>query len=406
MMDVVELFKKRHPKNPNKHPDSQIERLSEIFKYQGIRHPIVVSKRSGLITKGHGRLAAAMKLHLEKFPVEFQKYESDEQEYADVVSDNSIASWADLDLAKINLEILDLGPDFDINMLGIKDFVIEPADKYGDKDADRIPESRNTDIKTSDLFQLGSHRLLCGDSTDMVDVERLMNGEKADMVYTDPPYGMNLDTDYSKMPVSPKQKALRPNSDWDGAMKIKRKPVHGDNTPFDPAHLFQIACDEMFLFGADYYAERLLDKNEGSWVVWDKRGNEQMDKGIGSCFELVWSKAHHKREIARITWCGVFGRDEGKAGHKSLHPTQKPVKLAEWFFERWGKDKTNIVDLYLGSGSTLIACEKTQRKCFGMEIDPQYCQVIIDRWEKFTGKKAEQIKEAKPILRKKHGKGR
>jgi hypothetical protein len=130
-----------HPKNRNKHPIDQINRLAQIIKYQGIRSPIKVSKRSGFITAGHGRLEAMKALKIKKAPVNYQDYASDEQEYADLQSDNAIALWAELDFSGINTDIADLGPDFDIDLLGIKDFVLDPADKgfspTDDSDADK-----------------------------------------------------------------------------------------------------------------------------------------------------------------------------------------------------------------------------------------------------------------------------
>lgn len=119
---------KPHPKNRNKHPAEQIERLAEIIKFQGIRKPITVSKRSGFITAGHGRLAVFKLLKLKEVPVDYQDYDSDEQEYADVQSDNAIAAWAELDLSGINTDIGDLGPDFDIDLLGIRSFVLDPSE--------------------------------------------------------------------------------------------------------------------------------------------------------------------------------------------------------------------------------------------------------------------------------------
>lgn len=134
---------KPNPKNRNKHSDAQIERLAEIIKYQGWRHPLIVSKRSNLLVVGHGRLEAAKKLGLKFVPVSTQEFDSEDQERAFGVSDNAIASWAELDLSGINLDIPDFGPDFDINMLGLKDFEIEPADKYGDKELDENLETKN-----------------------------------------------------------------------------------------------------------------------------------------------------------------------------------------------------------------------------------------------------------------------
>jgi DNA modification methylase len=238
---------------------------------------------------------------------------------------------------------------------------------------DDVPEVKKTDIKLGDLFQLGDHRLLCGDATSKEDVERLMNGEKADMVYTDPPYGMNLDTDYSKLPSTKKSG----NKSY--------KPVEGDSQEFNPSLILEWFkdCKEIIMFGADYYSRNL---SGGSWYVWDKRVTENFDRMIGSAFELAWSKSKHKREIARFNNTLFSGESDAK---NKVHPTQKPIKLHEWFFERISGEL--VVDLYLGSGSTLIACEKTKRKCFGSEIDPQYIQVVIDRWEKFTGNKATKL---------------
>jgi hypothetical protein len=123
---------KPHPKNRNSHPKDQIERLAKVLDYQGWRYPIKVSKRSGFITSGHGRLEAAKHLGWKEVPVSFQDYDDDTQEYADVQSDNSIASWSELDLSAINADIVDLGPDFDIDLLGINNFKIDIAEKLDD----------------------------------------------------------------------------------------------------------------------------------------------------------------------------------------------------------------------------------------------------------------------------------
>ena len=221
------------------------------------------------------------------------------------------------------------------------------------------------------------HKIMCGDSTDKADVDKLMDGQKADMVFTDPPYGMNLDTSYKDAGYK------------DTNFKRKRhnhKKIIGDDKYFElPGFILDMA-EEVFLWGADYYRYSLPEG--GSFIVWDKRTSESGDRVIGSCFELCFSKKKHKRDIARILWCGVYGHDKNDDGKGKVHPTMKPVKLAEWFFERWGKDKTLIVDLFLGSGSTLIACEKTNRQCYGMEISEHYVSVILKRYEEYTGKEA------------------
>lgn len=148
--ELVELHKLiPHPKNPNKHPDNQIERLSKIIDFQGQRSPIVVSNLSGFIIKGHGRLEAIKKLGWDKAAVDYQDYENEAQEYADIVADNAIAEWANLDLSLVNTEMLDLGPDFDVELLGIENFSIEPIEKYDDF-SDKNKEI-NTDTFGDDL---------------------------------------------------------------------------------------------------------------------------------------------------------------------------------------------------------------------------------------------------------------
>lgn len=345
---------KPFPKNRNKHPKEQIERLSKILKYQGIRAPIVVSKRSNCIVKGHGTLEAAKSAGFTEVPIVYQDFDDEDQEYLFVQSDNAIATWAEIDLSGINADLSELGP-FDIDLLGIKDFELEPADKYGDKDADAVPEGRATDIKLGDLFVLGNHRLLCGDSTDHTQVERLMNGEKADMVFTDPPYGMGA-------------------VENSGVLSNRYRPIEGDATPELAKSVFGMFKEIPGIWwGANYFCSVLPDASK--WLVWDKNngGSDQTD-----C-ELAWTNLP-----------GVV-RQFTMASEKTnrVHPTQKPVALIEWALGF--HDGVNVLDPFLGSGSTLIACEKTNRKCYGMEIDPQYCQVIIDRWEKFTGQKAKKL---------------
>lgn len=360
---------KPHPKNPNKHDSSQIERLIKIIKAYGWRHPIIISKQSGYIIVGHGRLEAAKKMGLKEVPVHYQDYKDESEEYGFMVADNSIASWADLDLASINLEVPNLGPDFDIDLLGIKDFEIEPADKYGDQDADATPEARSTTIKMGDLFSLGSHRLLCGDSTDRSSVEILMNGEKADMVYTDPPYGIKRDKGFEGFggfgtPIKRRQY----KDDWDSNRPLKEA--------FD---LILSLSDQVIIWGGNFFADLLPQGKH--WLVWDKVNTMPT---FGDC-ELAYTNI--KRTSVKqytVQYNGLIGKEKER-----FHPTQKPVKLHEEIFKDY--DPKLVVDLYGGSGSTLIACEKTNRKCFMMEIDPQYCQVIIDRFEKFTGQKAVKL---------------
>ena len=205
---------------------------------------------------------------------------------------------------------------------------------------------------------------------------------------------MNLDTDFSGM----KNKLdFAKEKGFTGGKKYEQGIVD-DFNPKMIDLILSLNVKETFLWGADYFAELLPNKNDGSWIVWDKRanGNDDIeedyssDKMYGSCFELCWSKNKHKRDIARVKWAGVFGTEQ-EFDHKRYHPTQKPIKLCEWFIKRYSDDNNSILDLFGGSGSTLIACEQLNRKCYMMELDPHYIDVIIQRWENLTGEKAVKI---------------
>jgi DNA modification methylase len=375
-----------HPyeKNAKKHPQEQIEYIKNSIKEFGFRQNLVVDKDNVVII-GHGRLEAAKQLGLEYVPCIKAEDLTEEQIKALRLADNKVAEseW-DLDLLNdelddiFDIDMSDFG--FDLNI----DFDSEPIDV----EEDEVPETVEPIAKPGDLWQLGNHKLICGDSTDVAVIDRLMDGAKADMVFTDPPYGMNLDTDYSKMDNESSNAEFRKRKNIVGGKKYEQGKVDEFHPEMIDA-VFTIDADEMFLWGADYFAELLPNKNDGSWIVWDKRDdNEQFDKMYGSQFELCWSKKKHKREIARVRWCGVFGT-ETEFDHKRYHPTQKPIKLSEWFLKRYSKENQVIVDIFGGSGSTLIACEQLNRKCYMCELDPHYCDVILQRYINLKGSDAD-----------------
>lgn len=362
--DKIELVSVKslinHPKNNNKHSTEQIERLTKLIEYQGFRNPLVVQKGTNLIVAGHGRLEAAKKLGMKEVPVTYQEFDSEAQLYAYLTSDNAIHSWSELDLSMVNVEMLDFGPDFDIDMLGIKDFVIEPIEKFeAQSDEDDVPEVVHPIARKGDLWLLGSHRLLCGDSTMIDDVERLMNGDQPDLVHTDPPYGMSA--------VS-KSSVLKKNYGVD---------IHGDDTPEIAKNAFTLIYNlypsaKHVWWGANYYCSALPDSE--CWLVWDKN-NGQSDQT--DC-ELAW--ANFRSVVRQFT----------QASEKTnrVHPTQKPISLTEWIMEKFKITARTVADYFGGSGSTLIAAEKNGMKCFCMEYDERFVDVIIKRWEQYTGKKA------------------
>jgi DNA modification methylase len=363
-----------NPKNNNKHPKEQIDRLIKLIEFQGFRNPVIVSNRTGFVVAGHGRIEAAKKIKMKQVPVIYQDFDSEAQEYAYMTSDNAIASWAELDLSMVNTEMMDLGPDFDIDMLGIKDFVIEPIEKFEPQaDEDDVPEVVHAIARKGDLWILGNHRLLCGDSTMIDDVERLMGGEKADMVFTDPPYGISI---------------VKNNKV--GASNLAKTghyvPVAGDeniDVAEESIQVIQVLKPAIqIIWGGNYYANKLA--NSSCWIVWDKRDG-MAGNNFADC-ELAWTNMKTATRMISHRWSGMLKASE--KGEKRVHPTQKPVALAEWCIKEYGENCETVLDMFGGSGFTLIAGEKLGKRTFIMELSEHYCDTMIKRWEQYTGKKA------------------
>lgn len=371
-----------YPDNPRKN-DNAVDAVAESIKQCGYCSPIVIDEYN-VILAGHTRLKALKKLKWKEVECVRKAGLTEEQKKKYRILDNKtneLAEW-DFDLLEEEID----GLDFDGFDFGF-DFNSDEDDaEIIEDDVPEVDEENEPITQLGDIWQLGEHRLMCGDSTDKAAVERLMNGEKADMILSDPPYGMCLDTDFSGAVGSLGRKG--------GTRGNKYDKVIGDNDDFSPelikTFFDNFSCKEVFLFGADYFAELLPHKNDGSWLVWDKRKESQAD-AIGSEFELIWSKEKHKRRMLRHDWFGFLSSQNAKDAQHRVHPTQKPVTLLADIINQWGDGCNIIVDLYGGSGSTLIACEQLNRKCYTMELDAKYCDVIIKRWEEFTGKKAVKI---------------
>lgn len=366
-----------NPKNNNKHPKEQIDRLMKLIEFQGFRNPIVVSNRTGFIVAGHGRLEAARKLKMDKVPVMYQDFNDESQEYAYLTSDNAIASWAEIDLSAVNTEMLDLGPDFDIDLLGIKDFVIEPVEKFDPlTDEDAVPEVVHPITRRGDIWLLGKHRLMCGDSTMIDDVEKLMNGEKADMVFTDPPYGVSFKSNFRK--------------DKKEFSVIKNDDVFLDFTPCLSAFTKSNTAWFIWTSQSVYPVWRdMFNFYYKSTIIWSKGGGGMGDLASDYCpdYEMALYCSNGRPEFIAKRPMAVWNISKDSSS-KYVHPTQKPVALSEYAMSHFLIDDSIVMDLFLGSGSTLIGCQKSGRVCYGMELDEKYCDVIIKRWENYTGKKA------------------
>lgn len=374
--DIADLIP--YPKNPRKN-DRAVTKVASSIREFGFKVPVVIDK-DGVIVAGHTRVKAAEQLGIKEIPCIVADDLTEEQIKAFRLADNKTAEFADWDFEILAEELADIN-DIDMSEFGFDIDALD--DEEPETEEDETLQDAESRCRRGDLWKLGGCRLLCGDSTDSATIDRLMDGEKADMIFTDPPYGMDLDTDFSSMT----SKMAEGGNQYDQGKVDEFHPEMIDI-------IMTIPTKEAFLWGADYYAELLPDKNAGSWFVWDKRGqgedeeaDESSDKMYGSCFELCWSKKKHKREIARVRWAGLFGLSE-EPEQKRFHPTQKPIKLVAWFLNRYSKENDIVVDLYGGSGSTLIACEQLKRRCYMCEIDEHYCDIILQRWETLTGQEA------------------
>jgi len=353
--------------NPRQLTVDQAKQLNTSLESFNLADPIIINKDNKIIG-GHQRINILKQRGVSEVDVRVpdRQLTDDEEKELNLRLNKNLGEW-DYDLLANFDEDLLLNVGFDSKELD-RIFQLEPEEKDDD-----IPEDVPATTKLGDIYLLGNHRVMCGDSTKVEDVEKLMDGKKADMVFTDPPYGMDLDTDYSKLKgtiKSPNAKGYK----WD--------KVIGDDSVFNFKAFEWLDTKEQFWWGADYYFNQL--PTGGGLFVWQKRDKAD-EKMIGNDFELCWSKQKHKKATFWKRWVGF---DSVEKGEKRKHPTQKPVELCVWFIDKFSIYKSIILDLFLGSGSTLIACEKTNRICYGMELDPKYTDVIVKRWEDYTGQKA------------------
>jgi len=351
-----------YARNPRKNGDA-IAKVAASLKEFGWQQPIVVDSEMVVIA-GHTRLAAARTLGMEKVPVVIADGLTPAQVKAYRLADNRVSQEAQWDDELLSVELEELLADgYNLSETGFDEDELASLlaqEIEGLTDEDSVPEVPETPKTVEgDIWILGRHRLMCGDSTSIDAVEKLMNGTKPDLIHTDPPYGMNA--------VS-KSAVLTKNYGTD---------IMGDDNPDIAKDAFQLIYGlypdaKQIWWGANYYCSVLPDSE--CWLVWDKN-NGQSDQT--DC-ELAW--ANFRSVVRQFT----------QASEKTnrVHPTQKPVSLMEWIIKRFNLSAKTIADYFGGSGSTLIAAEKHGIQAFIMEFDPKFADVIIKRWQDFTGQKA------------------
>ena len=393
---------KPYDRNARTHSAEQVAQIAASIVEFGFTNPILVDSNDGIIA-GHGRLSAAQELGLKTVPVVVLDHLSERQRKAYILADNQLALNAGWDTDLLRGELQDLAEqDFDLSLIGFSDD--ELADLLPeieelapeDADADAVPEPPTEPItKPGDVWLLGKHRVMCGDSTSIEAVESLMAGDKADLLLTDPPYNVALGMDETP------EEAKKRNRRTDGLTIQNDKMSDDDFRQF--LRDVYTAADAVMKSGAAFYiwyaepdancAFRLAAKDVG-WkirqcLVWNKNS-------------LVMGRQdyHWKHEPCLYGWkegaAHYWGSDRtqttvldfNKPSRNGEHPSMKPVELFQYQMENSSKKTGVVLDLFGGSGTTAIACEKTGRQARLMELDPRYCDVIVKRWQQFTGKTA------------------
>lgn len=376
-----------YARNSRTHSPEQIDQIAASIKEWGFTTPILVDT-DGQIIAGHGRLLAAQKLGLDEVPAMTATGWTDAQKKAYVIADNKLALNAGWDNAMLAIEMQELGDmgfDLDLTGFGADELsALFPSETTGLTDEDAVPEAPVVPVTVEgDVWLLGRHRLMCGDSTSIDAVERLIARSKIDLVHTDPPYGIS---ESAAKRVSRETNSL--------AKSNSHLPEFNDATTDAAKDAFAL-CEGMGIkrqvwWGANYYAHALPET--ANWFVWDKRVEEKQKNGNSDC-ELAWVKSKWSSvRIFRHLWKGLI--KESEKGQARVHPTQKPVALVEWVIDYY-RDVKTVLDLFGGSGSTLIGCEKKNCDAFLMELEPYYCDVIIKRWQDFTGQEATHAETGK-----------
>ena len=377
--------------NSRTHSDEQISQIAASIREWGFTNPVLIDEENTIIA-GHGRVLAAKKLELKEAPCIVLAGLTEWQKKAYVIADNKLAMNAGWDYELLSAEVKGLDElDFDVGLIGfsadeLDDLLAGPATE-GLTDEDAIPEPPEEPVTVlGDIWTLGNHRLMCGDSTNAEVVARLMDGKKADMVFTDPPYGVNYTSACETMYYSGKKGKPRA-----AILGDENCNIYGEVFPV----LNAVCSGVMYVFcgaGKEQAVLQAIDDNNIDLIntlIWDKLrfGGHVMGANYKPCFEMFYYLIGKNKNRM---WCGANNEQtiwKLKRDHKTdMHPTQKPVELAETAIMNHSVGL--VLDVFGGSGSTLIACEKTNRTCYMMELDPTYCDVIINRWQDYTGKEA------------------
>jgi DNA modification methylase len=381
-----------YARNPRTHTEAQVAQIAASIAEFGFVNPVLVGT-DGVIIAGHARVMAARKLKMAEAPVIVLDHLTEAQRRALVIADNRLAQNAGWDEEMLRVELEALRQDeFNFDLLGFEDAELEAllaepeTQSDGLTDEDAVPEAQETAITMlGDVWVLGGHRLVCGDSTQMEAIEKVLAGGLADMTWTDPPYGVNY------------------GATMKDKLRKKHRRIANDNLgpAFEP--FLRDACANILAVtkGAIYICmssselhtlHKAFTAAGGHWstfLIWAKNTFTMGRSDYQRQYEPI---LYGWKEGTDHYWCG--SRDQGdvwfvkKPVANDLHPTMKPVELVERAIRNSSKSRDTVLDPFAGSGSTLIACEKTRRQARLIELEPNYCDVIIRRFEEFSGKRA------------------
>jgi DNA modification methylase len=382
LADKIELWPierlRPYEKNARTHSQEQVDQLVKSIEEFGFTNPILVDSGDGILA-GHGRLMAAKVAGMRQVPVVVLDYLDEDQRRAYILADNKLAMNAGWDDEMLREEIEALkDAEFDLDLIGfseeeLEDLFdgegVEQLDSEGLTDADEVPEPPEEPVsKTGDVWLLGKHRVMCGDSTLLTEVERLLNGVKPDLLFTDPPYNVAFNGRSGKHDVILNDDLA--DDDFDDFIGEILQTIKALTPP-----IYYIWCNWRF------YATLQRELDYKACIVWAKNVFG-MGRNYRHQHEFCLFNGSIDDEIKNESDLWQIAKDTNY-----VHPTQKPVALSQRALGNHRKAK-NILDLFGGSGSTLIGCETMNRTAFVMELDPRYCDVIVKRWEDFTGKLA------------------
>ena len=381
---------KPYKKNARKHGKDDIAAVRASIRELGFNDPIGIWSDENIIVEGHGRLLAAKAEGITEVPCIRLDHLTDEQRRAYALAHNRTAELSVWDELIKEEELREIHA-VDMSALGF-DLPEKETKPEPDEALEEIPEQAPPRVQRGQIWKLGKHRLMCGDSTSADDVQRLMGGLQADLLLTDPPYGIKV--------VRKENRGSAQAENGGGALHFGKNggggwydsktypEIIGDDSTETAKKNYAVAfpvSENQIIFGGNHFTDFLPASR--CWLVWDKQTT-----GNFADAELAYTSFDKPVKLYRFTWNGLCRQGNREVeGITRVHPTQKPVGLFEEILKDFSKENDLILDTFGGSGTTLIAAERLNRKCFMMELNEHYCDVIIERWEKLTGKTAELI---------------